>query len=234
MPENIWIKIPSQQVIYRVHHRTLEGGCSAEHGPVLKNCAAFNIQKYPVTNAEFVKFVEQTGYHSGGNFLKHLFDRSDCLSDAVKGIENQPVVFVSLDDAKAYADHVGAKLPTELQWYTAAGGADGRIWPWGDTYYSTHANSDSTRLCDVDSHPLGTSSYGVMDMIGNCFEWTRDLLRDDMHISAILRGGSFYRAPHFWHIKGGAHPIDSHVKMPLLSGNLNRAATVGFRLVQEG
>ena len=69
--------------------------------------------------------------------------------------------------------------------------------------------------------------------MGNAWEWVGGEADDGAHRFALLRGGSCYRAAHFWHMQGGQQPIDSHMKMPLMDGNLNRAATVGFRVARE-
>lgn len=232
MNGNHWISIPAQDVIYRVRHRIMEGGCQVEHGPLIMHCPAFEMQKYPVTNEDYVMFIEETGYHAEGNFLNHLKNAASFRA-AIRGREKQPVVYVSMDDARAYAEYMGAALPTELMWYVAAGGASGLNWPWGDRFDPARTNDENGVLCNVDAHPLGASPYGIMDMVGNCWEWVGSEVDDGQHLFAILRGGSCYRAPHFWHMQGGPHPIESHMKMPLLGGNLNRSAMVGFRLARE-
>lgn len=238
MLSNPWILIPEQDILYRVRHRIMEGDCQVEHGPVFRHICAFEILKYPVTNAEYVRFVEETGYHSNGNFLRHLREDMDTFNyddirRNLRGREKQPVTWVNLKDARAYAEYRGATLPSELQWYAAGGGADGRSWPWGEGFDPTRVNGNGDSLTDVDRYPDGASPYGIMDMIGNCWEFVGREVHDGTHLFAILRGGCHYHAAHFWHMQGGAHPLDSHIKMPLLGDDLNRSATVGFRLCRE-
>lgn len=227
MLEQKWIRIPGGSMIYRVRHRIMEGDCPCEHGPVLAEVKTYEIMKYPVTNGMFRQFIQETGYKGDGNFLEHW------KNAGFDSIEDKPVVYVSLDDAKAYAAYAGGKLPSEIQWQYAAGGADGRRWPWGDDYSADFVNGDGGELSNVDAYPQGESPFGVADLCGNVWEWTDGPVSDGHRLFALLRGGCCYRAAHFWHMEGGAHPVDSHIKMLLLSDELNRAATVGFRCVRE-
>ena len=89
----------------------------------------FYIDKYPVTNAEFKKFLDATHYHpaDGENFLKDWKAGTYPESAA-----NRPVTWVSLEDAREYAKWAGKRLPREWEWQFAAQGNDGRLYPWGN------------------------------------------------------------------------------------------------------
>ena len=229
MLSNEWIFLPEQTILYEVRHRIMEGDCQVEHGPTAVHLSAFYIQRYPVTNGQHLEFVRNTGYVSrdGTNFLAQLSGR------LTAELEDLPVTYVSPADAAAYAAYVGGKLPTEAQWQYAAEGSPRRQWPWGDTYCSSLVNDSPEGLTPVDCFPGGASPFGVMDLCGNAWEWTRDIIDDGAHRFNLLRGGSYYRGEHFWHFTGGPHPIHSHEKFPLFAGNFNRAATISFRCVKK-
>ncbi len=116
-----------------------------------------------------------------------------------------PVTGVSGEDAVAYAAWLdatgrlpGARLCTEYEWERAARGADGRNYPHGARLGLDDANFDETYgreamgPDEVGSHPGSQSPFGLDDMTGNAFEWTRSSLDDGQF---IVRGGSFFHDP---------------------------------------
>jgi len=87
------------------------------------------IDKYPVTNAQFKKFLDATHYHPQDD-LNFLRDWKE--GNYPSGWESKPVTWVSLEDARAYAAWTGKRLPHEWEWQYAAQGSDGRAYPWGN------------------------------------------------------------------------------------------------------
>ncbi|MBM3235344.1 formylglycine-generating enzyme family protein [Candidatus Poribacteria bacterium] len=162
----------------------------------------FYIDKYLVTNAQFEQFVKATGYKAEGDWWK-------CYT---QGKEYHPVVTVSWNDANAYCNWAGKRLPTEAEWEKAARGTDGRIWPWGNAWDKSKCNSRDGgpgTTTPVGSYPAGASPYGVMDTAGNVWEWCADWYDEKYYTSApnrnpqgpsvgtyrVLRGGSWYSNP---------------------------------------
>lgn len=145
----------------------------------------FRIAKYPVTNAEYHRFVVATGHRQPDHWL------NDGRYPAE--LARHPVVFVSWESAVAYAEWTGARLPSETEWEKAARGTDGRSYPWGNDFIAKNCNtsesgSDGTR--PVDAHPGGASPYGVIDMAGNVWEWTATNYDKEAQWR-VLKGGAW-------------------------------------------
>ncbi|MFQ6015756.1 MAG: formylglycine-generating enzyme family protein [Anaerolineae bacterium] len=133
---------------------------------------AFEIDKFEVTNADFAKFVEATDYVTDAEKAGQKIWR-----DYAAGKENHPVVKVTWNDAVAYCQWLGKRLPTEAEWEKAARGTDERVFPWGNEWDPQKANVKATGLrgtAAVGSFGAGASPYGVEDIAGNVWEWTAD------------------------------------------------------------
>src|SRR5262249_52705776 len=93
-------------------------------------CKGFSLGRFPVTNAQFLRFIEETNYvpHDPDLFLTH-WNGSRKLT---KAMAECPVIHVSYIDALHYCKWAGLTLPTEWLWEKAARGPDGRDYPWGD------------------------------------------------------------------------------------------------------
>src|ERR1035437_8836285 len=130
---------------------------------------SFYIDEYPVTNAEFKKFIDATHYHPKDD-LNFLRDWKGGAYPA--GWENRPVTWVSLEDARTYASWAGKRLPREWEWQFAAEGIDERLYPWGNDWdpgaVPVPDQSRTMRGPDpVDAHPKGASPFGKMDPGGS-------------------------------------------------------------------
>src|SRR5262249_14366429 len=97
--------------------------------------ASFFIDRTPVTNAEFKKFLDATSYHPRDD---HNFLRDWKSGAAPEGGEIGPVTGVSLDDARAYAAWAHKRLPHEWEWQYAAQSSDARLYPWGNDWKSAN------------------------------------------------------------------------------------------------
>jgi len=191
----------------------------------------FFMDRYPVTNAAFYEFMISTNYQPADpvNFLKHWENGT-----YPKGQDNYPVVYVSLDDARAYTEWAGKRLPTEIEWQYAAQGTDGRIWPWGNEFHGTKCNNAFERPTPVDAFSKGMSPFNIADMVGNVWQMTNDVYDNGSCYFNVIRGGSYYNpASSIWYVKGGPQPLNKTQMLLLVSPGFDRCATVGFRCVKD-
>lgn len=143
---------------------------------------AFYIDVFPVTNADYERFVHATGHPvpqhwADGRCPNELFDH--------------PVVFVTWSDAAAYAQWSAKSLPTGQQWEKAARGDRGDVYPWGSQM--TPAKCNVRENCIGSTTPVsryhsGVSPYGIYDMCGNTWEWCSTQTESDRY---ELKGGAF-------------------------------------------
>ena len=195
---------------------------------------SFWIDKYPVTNAQFKKFLDATRYHPQ-NDLSFLRDWKD--GHYPSGWDNKPVTWVSLEDARAYASWAGRRLPHEWEWQYAAQGNDNRLYPWGNEWQANAVPSpDRSRTMrgpdPVGAHPQGASPFGVMDMVGNVWQWTEEF-QDEHTRAAILRGGSYYQPQgSIWYFPQ-AYKLNQHGKLLLMAPSMDRSGALGFRCVRD-
>ena len=213
----------------------------------------FFIDKYPVTNRQYHQFIKKSGYwpEDTVNFLRHWVK-----GKPIKGDMAKPVIFISFEDAKAYADWTGKRLPTEIEWQYAAQTSDLRPWPWGEgegitrekqwvtntlTVYrlsgvdSTLCNPGNGVLDTVGSYPAGANPFGLEDLVGSVWQMTNDEYDDGSYNFVIMKGGSYFSpGSSWWYVQGG--PRELHYRQMLLrvSAGFERNGTVGFRCSADG
>ena len=190
---------------------------------------AYDIDRYEVTLAEYSAFLDALP-HGEPNRFDHPDqpptksghqprDWAEVAAAARAGGKwkghpitlNAPVFNVDWWDAWGYAKWKGRRLPSDEEWEKAARGAEGNLWPWGNTPNLKIANLGTDYAdqpaagagtdghnwwCDVDAMPDDVSAYGVRGMAGNVAEWTDTLVPDpDLPdvLVPVFRGGDFHR-----------------------------------------
>jgi len=175
------------------------------------------IYKYDVTVAQYRAFCTATG-RALPQFPSGYYSWAGKTGWDDLALQQHPIVNVSWNDAKAYADWAGVKLPSEAQWEYAARGPQGRNYPWGGTATAADPYNgwDNTMCANYDnsysvgkstwpvgSFPAGASWCGAQDMAGNVWQWCGDWYGDYSSTAVtnptgpatgtyrVLRGGSW-------------------------------------------
>ena len=172
---------------------------------------AFYISRYETTIAQFATFaeevgldLEQIGLGGSSNLAVHNVTWSDAVSYASWLETKLRSSSATPDRIKTMLQEGGqVTLPSEAEWEKAARGTDGRIFPWGSQPTSDFANFNSGEIHAVGSKSCGECAYGLSDMSGNVWEFTRSPLQDYPYNSKddfeslsedalwVMRGGSF-------------------------------------------
>jgi formylglycine-generating enzyme required for sulfatase activity len=145
---------------------------------------AYYIGRFPVTNAQYARFVQAASYRLPlvNESWAKPYNWVKARRAPPRGKEQHPVVLVSWDDAVAFCYWVGLRLPTEAEWEKAASWDPAaqrkRSYPWGDRWDASRCNSreggkGGSRRVGTYS-PAGDSPYGCADMAGNVWEWCAD------------------------------------------------------------
>lgn len=123
------------------------------------------IDKYEVSNKDYGEFIKAKGHPAPAYW-----------DDPRLNKPQQPVVGVNWEDARAFCESRGKRLPTEAEWEKAARGPEGNLYPWGNDFDPTRVNygKNHDATMPVDSHPEGASYYGAYNLAGNVFEWVSD------------------------------------------------------------
>ncbi len=195
---------------------SLEG--EPDERPVHKvDVDAFAMDRYPVTNADYARFLNIFGNRVEGG--KKWLDNAGPLSSRLckiqkkgdrfvpkPGYENHPVIKVSWLGARAYARWLGKRLPTEAEWEKAArGGLEGKRYVYGDALSPSLANVGGFQAATpVGSYP--PNGFGLYDMAASVWQWCNDWYDPDFYAQSpsgnpkgpengslkVLRGGSWF------------------------------------------
>jgi sulfatase modifying factor 1 len=159
---------------------------------------------------------------------------------SIEGLDDYPVVHIAYEDAQAYAQWRGRRLPTEAEWERAArGGREGEPFAWGtevapdgqwraNTWQGVFPVINSSKDGFIGAAPVGcfeASDYGLYDIIGNVWEWTSDAWQGDPRVG-VMKGGSFLCADNYC---GRYRPAARQPYERDFSSN-----HLGFRTVRDG
>ena len=166
---------------------------------------AFYMDVHEVTVGQFREFVEDSGYDYQENWAN--------VAKYSPG-DGYPMVYVTWNDATAYAKWAGKRLSTEAEWeYAARGGLAGKRYPWGDEITHDNANYEGIGGRDqwIQSSPVGSfeaNGYGLYDMTGNAMEWCQDRYGENYYSSSPAKNPSGPGTGSYRVLRGGIR--DSH------------------------
>lgn len=195
--------------------------------------SAFRIDATAVTNDDFARFVNETGFRTdaerwGFSAVFHLAlaaPEEDVIgsaagtpwwlgvrgadwahpggrSSSIERLGNHPVVHVSWNDAMAYCEWAGRRLPSEAEWeYAARGGLKSKKYPWGDAEvdeggwranifqgdFPRHNTAEDGWLTTAPVRTFTPNGYGLWQPVGNVWEWCQDWFDPDYYIASPLR-----------------------------------------------
>ncbi len=227
------VLVPEGDFIMGIDEETLKKIFEYNHSeePVFKtelpkrkvHVKSYYIDKFPVTNRQYRKFIEETGHRKPAFWDDPMWTRP-----------NNPVVGIGWDDAKEYARWADKRLPKEAEWEKAARGTDERWWPWGNEFHKEYCNSYQSwgaspfslgirnRCTDIDKYPEGVSPYGAYDMAGNVWEMCDGIWLEGLE-HRVMRGGCFISSAAFVRTTVRWSPADE----------ANGAKWLGFRCVKD-
>ena len=179
-PAEAWIDIPAGVATLGAEEQALRFSWDNERPHRVEGVAGFSMQRHNVTNADYLEFVKSGGqppafWEKSGDdwYWRGMFD--------LIPLPMSWPVYVSQADATAYARWRGYRLPSEAEFQRAAYGAPTgaeRLFPWGTAIPSPQHGVFDFASWDPEpagSHPAGRSAWGVNDLVGNGWEWTRSV-----------------------------------------------------------
>ncbi|MEA2008270.1 MAG: formylglycine-generating enzyme family protein, partial [Chloroflexota bacterium] len=208
---------------------------------------SFWIDMHEITNAQFAAFLNEVGNQTEGNHTWLALYSNDTLIQEIdgkfqpkSGYADHPVVDVSWYGARAYAEWVGGRLPTEAEWEYAARGPENLVYPWGDwdptCQLAQYAGCSGDTLL-TGSWPNGASWVGAMDMAGNVEEWVADWYDEDFYQSSPRENPTGPTPMNFRVLRGGSFGnIARNLRCAFRDKNYAyyRSGFVGFRVVIDG
>jgi iron(II)-dependent oxidoreductase len=205
----------------------------------------YEIDRYEVSNARYLRFILETGHAPPAHWTGITFPQT---------IANHPVIGVSWFDADAFCRNAGKRLPTEAEWEKAASGGRGLNYPWGTKppnpelanlgRQMANANVDIEAvkgrlyppLADVNAYAVGQSPYGVFQMGGNVMEWVSDWWSPEYYRESPERNPQGPAKGAHKVIRGGSWNDDPLALRTATRSGMDpkaRTLTIGFRCIRE-
>jgi formylglycine-generating enzyme required for sulfatase activity len=233
-PKDAYIPIPPGEFWMGATPGDTKAGADEKPRHLVRISKGFWLGETPVTVASYQRFVTEKGL---------AMPSAPGFNPGWRQ-QDHPVVRVTWDQAQAYCEWAGGRLPTEAEWeYAARGGQDGLTYPWGNDVTPANANYGGSKwngTSPVRSYPA--NAWGLSDMAGNVWEWAADWYDKDYYASLpsdrpaeyprgperetgmrVLRGGSFYN-------DAGVH---LRAAGRLWAGPLTQDDRIGFRCVRD-
>ena len=195
----------------------------------------YYIDTVEVTNAQFARFVNGSGYQTDA---EKAGDSTTWRSFNSADRQRFPVIFVSWNDAAHYCAWVGKRLPTEAEWEKAARGAGKRIYPWGNSFNTKYANTTDAGI----GQPVAVASrsaqspYGLYDVVGNVWEYVRDWYGGGYYTDSPKANPSGQTTGPFKVIRGGSFKTPSDRATTTTREKISpdsRGDDVGFRCAKD-
>jgi sulfatase modifying factor 1 len=230
-----------QQAAYALCQQVAGNGCEledyADERIRKETITPVRLDEHEVTNRDFAAFAtatramtaaERQGFSympvAGGLLAKgtNLSWRAPTPDVGYRDRLDHPVVHVSLEDAQAYCQAQGKRLPTEAEWEYAARGKERQVFPWGSEWSQDRAVWKTTGTEPVGSRPAGESPEGLQDLAGNVWEWTTTEAPGDSG-ELFLKGGSW----------ASSDPAQLRGAMHMRAVPTDTSADVGFRCAAD-
>ena len=220
---------------------TWEGTRDHEHTLHIRS---FHLDRAPVSCQRFAAFLAASAYVPSDDrgFLSTWPNWRD--GTFTPGHETVPVTSVSLREARLFCSWAGGRLPSLVEWqYAAQAGDRTRRFPWGSRDEpalrpppTTGRSSGSPYDSNAEHARRGANPLGLVDLVGNVWQWTSDERADEHTRFALLKGGSHYQIDHVsrWYFPTRkALALDTHSKYMLMDDAYERATTIGFRCAYD-
>jgi iron(II)-dependent oxidoreductase len=256
------VLIPAGEFVLGVDRDDEPASLDNERPAHVVKVAAFRIDRFPVTNAEWQEFIDDGGYDvekwwSDAGWAHRV--EADLSAPMFWGADgsrrrfgydeeippDEPVQHISFYEAEAFAAWSGARLPTEVEWEKACAwdpvARRRRRWPWGDEAPTRdHANLDGAALrpAPIGAYAKGASAYGVEQLIGDVWEWTTSTLTPWPGFTPMLYAtySEPFFGPDYRILRGGSWAVGSTCIRPSFRNwdyPIRRQIFTGLRLAWD-